>query len=322
MVHSLALTHRFLGNMTSNGEQLVRVLKSPAGSLGLALLLAFTLALVPSRWTDPLRSVTRRALQPGQQAAAGLRGHGERSVARVKSHFRSAGQLDEAQRELAQLREENRRLAAELDAARAQSADADRDPSEQLLHGRCISARVLGRQARAFLARHQMLDAGADDGVEPEALVLDGPAMIDRGADSQLKTGQPVLSGGRVWGKIVRLGPSTSVVRSQTEPGYRDLVHVGSATGPQGVLEGSGELLCRVRLVDVTAPVSIGDPVFTAAGKGILPTAPLCGRIVRLERPVGAACWEIWLQPAVDDEPDRVAVLRTELSSVRVAEKR
>jgi len=298
--------------MTATRDQLTLALKSPAGALGLALLLAVAMAVAPARWTDPLRSATRRALQPGQRAAATLRGHGERSVARVKSHFHTATELDEAERELEQLREENRRLAAELEAARAQPADGDSDQSERLLHGRCVSARVLGRQARAFLARHQLLDAGADDGVEPEALVLDAPAVIDRGADSRLKTGQPVLSGGRVWGKIVRLGPATSVVRSQTESGYRDLVHVGSRSGPQGVLEGTGEPLCRVRLVDVTAPVSVGDPVFTAAGKGILPTPPLCGRIVRVERPAGAACWEIWLQPAVTDEPERVAVLQTE----------
>ncbi len=307
--------------MTANRDQLAQVLKSPAGTLGLALALAVAMAVAPARWTDPLRSATRRALQPGQRAAAGLRGYGERSVARVKSHFQTAERFGETQRELTRLREENRRLTAELDAMRTQPDPGTDDDTQRLLHGRYISARVLGRQARAFLARQQMLDAGTDDGVQPEALVLDGPAVIDRGADAQLKTGQPVLIGGCVWGKIVRLGPATSVVRSQTEPGYRDLVHIGSPTGPQGVLEGTGEPLCRVRLVDVTAPVSVGDPVFTAAAKGILSTPPLCGRVIRLERSVGAACWDIWMQPAVVDEPDRVAVLRTELSPIRVAEK-
>ncbi len=78
--------------------------------------------------------------------------------------------------------------------------------------------------------------------------------------------------------------------------------------------------MARVRLVEVTRPVSVGDLVYTAAEKGVLPAPLLYGRVVRLQRPIGAAHWEIWMQPALAaDEPQQVAVLRTELNPSRLA---
>jgi hypothetical protein len=52
----------------------------------------------------------------------------------------------------------------------------------------------------------------------------------------------------------------------------------------------------------------------------VLPEPLLCGRVARVERPVGAAHWEIWMQPAMAaDEPTRVSVLTIELSPARLA---
>ena len=74
-------------------------------------------------------------------------------------------------------------------------------------------------------------------------------------------------------------------------------------------------------LVEVTEAVSVGDLVFSAAARGILPDPLLYGRITRVERPTGAAHWEIWMEPAVAHlVPETVAVLRAELSPLRVAE--
>ena len=139
--------------------------------------------------------------------------------------------------------------------------------------------------------------------------------------DAQLAAGQVVLSGRRVWGKIVEVGPNTSTVRGIREPGYRDLVKL--AGGAQGILEGTGEPLARIRLIEVTVPVAVGEAVFSAAGKGVLSAAPLYGKVVRIERPPGAAHWNIWMKPAAaSDDPTQVGVLRMELNSLRVAESK
>jgi len=233
----------------------------------------------------------------------------------VQSHFQHADRVTEIQLQLQRLKQQNEQLAAELAAARSQVSVPGHAAADRLLLARCVQARVLGRQARSFLGRRQLLDVGSRTGIEAEALVL------DYGHDAALEQGQLVLTGRRVWGKIVQLGPHTSVVRAVTEPGYRDLVQLGEPSGPQGILEGTGQPLARVRLVDVTEPIALGDPVYTATGKGVLPAPLLYGRVVRLERPIGAACWEIWMQPAVNHQPERVSVLRIELNPLRVVRK-
>jgi len=296
-------------------------LRSPTAALGAGLVLSMGLAVLPKSWTDGLRSAVATGLRPGQTAAVAARAYAARAVEYARSHFGTAASLTDCRLQIERLEQENRRLAAELTAAQRVPAVRDgQSPAEdRLVTAHAVAASVLGRQARAFLAREHILDAGSHVGLQPEALVLDAPPVIDRGEDAQLKAGQLVLLGRRVWGKINHLGPYTSTVQTVTSAGFRDLVEVGESSGVQGIVEGTGERLARVRLVDVTAPVAVGDPVCSATTKGVLPARLLYGYVTRVERPVGAAHWEIWMQPAVVHQPEQVLVVRTELNPLRMA---
>jgi len=304
--------------------RLKRLLGSPAGTLVVGLALAVVFMLLPAPWTAAIEGHAAALLRPGQVGVLGLREHGRRIVGRARGHFDTARKLAQAEAERDRLAEENRRLAAELAVAESQPSRREREPDQgharRLLNARCVKARVLGQLAQTFLGRQHLVDAGSESGVPPDALVIDvPPGLIDQGGEVGVNAGQLVLDEGRVWGKVVRVGHLTSVVRTMTEPGYRDLVCLGES-GPQGILEGTGEPLARVRLVDVTEPVAVGDAVYSIAGKGFLAEPLLCGRVVRLERPVGAAHWEIWMQPAVDPHrTDEVAVLTIEVDPLRVA---
>jgi hypothetical protein len=304
--------------------KLKRRLSSPAAGLVAGLVLAVVLMLLPAPWTAAIKGHAAAWLRLGQAGVMCLREHGSRIAGQIERHFDTARKLAQAERERRRLVEENRRLAAELAAARSQMSrpeeDPDQDPSRRLLNARWVKARVLGQCARAFLDRQYLLDAGTEAGVQPDAPVIDAPpALLDQGRDAGLKAGQLVLGQGRIFGKIVQVGRWTSVVRTVTEPGYRDLVCLGES-GPQGVLEGAGEPLARVRLVEVTEPAAVGDGVYSPAGKGVLAEPLLYGRVVRVERPVGAAHWEIWMEPAADPHrTEDVAVLRVELNPLRVA---
>lgn len=300
-------------------------LTSPAALLACGVVLACALAALPEGWTAALKSPAAWLLRPGQQAALSLREHAARATAWIGNHWQTAARLAEAEQQLDRLRRENAELAEQRDALHTQLAAAadQKDADDPLFRAGGLSARVLGTQARAYLARHKLLDAGTGEGVEPGALVFAGPPLLDRGSDADVQPGQLVVSGCRVLGKIAEAGPHTSTVRAVTEPGYRDLVRIGTPGGPQGILEGTGEPLARLRLVEVTEPVAEGDPVFSAAGQGVLDVPPLCGRVARLERPVGAAHWQIWVEPAVlPDRIDRVAVLHLELNPERVAQRK
>ena len=311
-------------------------LTTPRGLLGVGLILAVLLMLVPPAWVAPVRGGIGAGLLPGQIGIANLLTEKDRLADEAKRHFDTVARLTEAERNLDRLRRENDRLTAQLEEFDSHNADLERESVSQaedrLLNLQCIWARVLGQQARAFLQENVPLDVGSRAGVQSDALVIGGPEglLIDQGKAAELQSGQLVLGRGRVWGKIVEVGPYTSTARTVTEPGYRDLVRLATPDahgrptrwGPEGILEGLGERLARIRLVEVTEPVSVGDLVFTAAGEGVLPKPLLYGRVVRVERPTGASHWKIWMEPAMGRHgPRRVAVLRIQLNPIRVAQR-
>jgi cell shape-determining protein MreC len=303
-----------------------RRLTSPPAALAAGLALAVALMLAPDAWSTAMKGRATALLRPGQLAVSTVRRYGAGVVALAKSHFGTAAQLAESERRRERLAEENGLLAAELTVARSGPSDptqsAPDDSFPPLLTSRCVEARVLGELARAFLGRRHLLDIGSQSGVQPGAPVVHAPPeIIDQGLGAGLEAGHLVLSRRRIWGKVVEVGRSTSVVRTVTEPDYRDLVQLGP-TGPQGILEGTGGPLARVRLVEVTEPVAVGDPVYSAAGAGLLTEPLFYGQVVRLERPVGAAHWEIWIELAPDPKTtDHVAVLRIKLNPLRLADR-
>lgn len=302
----------------------------PANALAIGLAASLVLMAMPERWTSTGKSLVGCVLRPGQIAVRSVRERARRLIAEVTFHRNTAAQLYEARRELDRLRQENRRLQDAVAVLQGQIRPAEGPgEKERLLGVECVDARVLGQQARSFLGRHHLLDAGTRERIESNDLVVDSaPGLIDRGGDAEIQPSQLVLSGARIWGMVIQVGRHTSTVRTVTEPGYRDLVQLGDggsrqrSRGPQGILEGTGEPLARIRLVEVTEPVAVGDAVYTAAGKGVLPRPLLYGHVVRIERPVGSPHWDIWMQPAVAPaSPEHVAVLRTVLNPLRVAEK-
>ncbi len=311
-------------------------LATPRGLLGVGLILAVLLMFVPPAWFTSVRGAFATGLLPGQIGIANLLAEKERLADEARRHFGTVAQLTEAERDLDRLRHDNDLLIAQLEEVESRQSDLEQESAskaeDRLLTLQCIQARVLGRQARAFLQENLPLDVGTRAGVQSGALVIGGPEglLVDQGTAAELQSGQFVLSRGQVWGKIVEVGPYTSTAQTVTEPGYRDLVRLATPDahgrprrwGPEGILEGTGDRLARIRLVEVTEPVSVDDLVYTATGEGVLPKPLLYGRVVRVERPTGAGHWDIWMEPALGtDCPRRVAVLRIQLNPTRVAQR-
>ncbi len=325
-------------------------LGGPARALCAGLAVAALLACLPEQWTMALKDWAAVVRQPGLRAAAALQQTGRRVACSIRAHLASGARLAAAEEELGRLKQQNARLRRELaalqvfrraasasesapsvalpDSTAAALASSDSPAAEALLQARAIPARVLGAQGRAFLARRSLLEIGSLAGVEPGALVLDGPALLDRGRDAQLAPGQPVLSGACIWGQVVEVARHVSTVRTVGEPGYRDVVQLvdPQAAGrlgphcPRGLLEGTGERLARIRSIAVTEPVAEGDLVFSASLRGVVDEPLLYGRVVRVERAAEASSWEIWMEPAVPAAgPSEVLVLRTEVNPLRLA---
>jgi len=318
----------------------------PVRALLAALALAVLLACLPSRWSAALKDPAAVVLRPGQRLAGILQEGGRLAWRTACAQAAAGSRLLEAEAQIERLREQNIRLRRELAALRvalrqgqatgcpqtgSTSLTAAPHPAQSaqpLLHAAAIPARVLGMQARAFLARRGLLDVGFLEGVEDDALVLEPPPLLDQGRDAQVAPGQLVLHGAAVWGRIVEVGEHVSTVCPVTAPGFRDVVQLvdpqaGMRLGPhcpRGLLEGTGEPLARIRSIDITQPVAVGDLVVSASVEGIVSEPLIHGRVVRVERPPGASSWEIWMEPAVPATgPKHVWVLRAEPNPRRLA---
>jgi cell shape-determining protein MreC len=304
----------------------------------------------------------RRALLPGQRVAGNIThqlGGAAQQVADLTSETES---LQTLRRRIDRLEATNRSLqtalllqsAVRLNADRAMpshdgtvaipttdsnplagtaqaSATLPMTTTPALLDWEVIRARVLGLQARAFLAQRGILDAGSQAGLDPEALVLDGanPTHIDLGQAIGIKSGQLALAGRTVIGKLEQVGPWTSTVRPIRSPGYRDLVQVVRRDGdqlhfgPRGLWEGTGQSHGRIRLIAITEAVEPGDLVVAASQQGITDVAALYGTVEEVRRVEGSGHWEISVRPAATAVwPSEVGVLCPRVDPRRIARER
>jgi cell shape-determining protein MreC len=317
-------------------------LSSPAVQLAVVLAIALALRFAPQAIGQATRDYWREALRPGQIIVRETTEIARSGLSKLRTPDAAPADADQ----IARLNEQVRQLQAELlmkpSLPNSTDADSGAEPPK-LLVTQTIGARVLGKQSKAYLQSREMLDVGRTSGVAAKSLVVDSPArgakddsktspddvaLLDQGRDARVQAGRFVLAGRRIWGKVADVGLHTCTVQRITDAGYRDLVQLASRQdgrlqfAARGVLVGKGEALCKIELVDATSPVMAGDLVYTVSD-GALDTPLLYGRVARIERKPGAAHWEIWMEPAVSlaAPPERVAVLKTELSPSRFAER-
>lgn len=284
-------------------------------------LATLALAGLPDRVVSRLRQYQRQCVLPVQSLLASTLG-----APRVPGPIADSEQTARAVEAIEQRRTE---VTAAVEAALARLDDeraVDPSHAQRLLVPTAIEARIIGRQGRSFFSHTVELDVGLADAVLPRAWVLDPSLpLVDQGQSSGVERGHLVLAGRRVWGQVREVGTHASTVQRVTAAGYRDLVQLAgqSADGPRlrarGILEGVGQPLCRVRMVQSTAPVETGNLVLSAGGDELLPTPLVYGRIVRAELARGSLHWDLWMEPAATDLPDRVTVVRVSLNAARLA---
>lgn len=337
--------------MTTFRSRVTR-LRPHAAAVQCAATCAIGLALlgVPPRYVAPARTVVERTLAPAQTTVAPWLDAGHDLVDRVVQTWRETSAVSGLQARISELEARNHDLVSKLQAAHADIGTSISDQVNSalppLLQSSLVEARVLGRQGRSYLARRDLLDVGTLSGAEPDALVLDPPAntpaVLDVGRDGGLAPHQHVAaradSAHLVWGKLAEVGRLTSTLCRATDAGYRDLAQLahrsgaGWRLGARGVVEGTGQRLCRLTHVAIGDPVEVGDLVFAADANDLTDGAApgeegsyprlLYGRVVRVERPVAGSYWEIWVEPAIapQREPARVAVVTSKLNPDRLAQ--
>lgn len=165
------------------------------------------------------------------------------------------------------------------------------------------------------------IDAGKAQGLQRSQLVVSGAVIvIDKGADYGLSPGQKVAHGTAVIGRISNVSKWVGVVQPVTHEDFSAAVQIvklkdhGAAFGAKGLLEGTGDSLCKITGVPYTEAVSVGDEVFSADLQGVNGPRLYYGKVVHAEFSAGGE-WDIHVAPAFHAETlDEVAVVQQRLN--------
>jgi len=188
------------------------------------------------------------------------------------------------------LKAENRRLRARLDLARADSvrgADAER-----------VRQALLDLQNLRFAPNLPSVSARVISAA-PSNFQLS--LSLDRGQDSGIQKGMPVVTGAGLVGRIVDVSRERSTVLLVTDRASRVGVRL-AGSGDVGLARGAGpQEPLPLDLIDVETPVAVGEAVVTSGlEQSLFPPDIPVGRVRSARLPPGALQQDIGIDPVVD----------------------
>jgi len=223
-----------------------------------------------------LRSAGQEALAPLQQAT--------QAVSRALGDF-VAGVVH-----YGDLTRENARLRDQLATARGRQDQAAEARRELRL--------LLDQQRLGFIGGIPMVAAQI---VDTSASNFELSVQVDRGGDSGVAVGMPVVAGGGLVGRVVEVAANRSTVLLLTDPTFSVGVRVTSS-GDVAVADGRGrQSPMRLELVDPSTSIKAGDVVVTSGLQlERFPKDIPVGKVRRVETPAGGLQQDLMLDPAVD----------------------
>ncbi|MBU1043800.1 MAG: rod shape-determining protein MreC [Candidatus Omnitrophica bacterium] len=109
--------------------------------------------------------------------------------------------------------------------------------------------------------------------------------IIDKGSLQGISINQPVMNFSGLIGKIIEVNPKSAKVLLISDVNSRVVVLVQS-TRDEGMLEGIGKGLCRLKYLSVDSELKLGDVVVSAGLGGVYPKGLVVGKIesIKIER--------------------------------------
>lgn len=298
------------------------------------LLLGLALTRLPAEIAQGVRSAVADVVTPVEKGRVWLRAWWQAQTETELAELKSELELQRRRRNALEtmLRSERLRTANLNEALqRMRTLGAERYQAEEsnpLLVPELIRADVVGTEQKRLLRSGVYLSAGNGDRVIEDSLVLAGEAdglVLDQGRDRGVPAEAPVYAGRCVAGRIESVGRWTSLVRLVTDAGYRGRAQIlrttadGSTYGPECILEGTGEELCRLRYLDRTESVEVGEEVYTGGRSASMPYPMYYGKIVKAELDPSDREWTVWVKPAIDPKLlQTVQILTQTANSIRI----
>jgi len=273
--------------------------------VALLVVVSAALILFPQRWTGELISLVQ-VIVPFQDAATvavdAVSSLGDARPSSVPGEAHEALMREKAAAEhqavaLAARVEELEGEVALLTATRMWSVAGQRLGAS----GRLIPARVVSQDILPWRSS-RLLNAGSVQGVQDGAAVASQVFTVDRGEDSELRSGLAILLGEVFIGTIEQTGTHTSRVKLLSDVSVQMKVRIGRWTGDRTRARDSNLAPSRFSLVDryfwltgrgsgkmeirdverkdvETGVVQVGDTVLSDPQSDVLPAAMTIGKI-------------------------------------------
>lgn len=297
----------------NRGDSASKLWMTTAGMLSVTLLLWFA---DRGGYLTGVRMKLLSVISPGRMMLLSI-------APETAAKIATEGEQTELQRQLLQNELQRRELLIENARLRNQIVALEKSQSlpttspASLVDFVAVKAGVLSRSGLSDRLRELFIDVGRDHGLKESELVIRGGGLIvDQGTVRGIQNGQKVTQGTAVVGRISKASKWISLVQPITDPEFSAAVQIirrGSPTvsfGARGLLEGTGESLCRLSGVPYTEAVSVGDEVVSASINSVVGPRLYFGRIVKAEFSDGGQ-WSIAVEPAfVAGELNEVSVVQ------------
>ncbi|SVB83505.1 uncharacterized protein METZ01_LOCUS236359, partial [marine metagenome] len=190
-----------------------------------------------------------------------------------------------------------------------------------------LKAHRLSKQNNELLERNKFLERSAkliehfDQGKKPfilakvigyDATQWSKMVFINRGTDHKVKKNLPVMTDAGVVGHVIQASPKASKVLLITDS-RSAIDSLFQETRESGVTVGTGEDICEMKFVPISAMVSVGDKVISSGLGGIFPKGLTVGVVVNVVREEQELFQNIMVAPSADlSDMEEVAVLLPE----------
>ncbi len=265
--------------------------------LPLSILIALILGAGVVAWQNSAASQGKTAAPVG--ALAATMSPVQRFFKRTGSYFGDVGRVLVRRGDLTSQNAQLTERVADLEGQNARLSRLRRENQElrgqlqlpKIAGGRLLAAEIVSYDATDF-ARLVTLNVGARQGVRPKDVVYCAQGLV---------------------GQVSQVAPLTCVVTLLIDRDGRAGA-MTSRTGARGVVQGTGERVCKLSYLDFAADVREGDTLVTSGlltGRGaIFPKGLVIGRVIKVEKDKTYSRQEAYLEPAVAFDQISVVTVR------------
>ena len=123
--------------------------------------------------------------------------------------------------------------------------------------------------------------------------------FINRGTNHKVQKNSSVMNNAGVIGHVIHSSPNSSKVLLITD-GRSAVDSLFQETRESGITVGTGENICEMKFVPISAKINLGDKVISSGLGGVFPKGLVVGRVVDIVKQSQDLFQDIMVEPSAD----------------------